>query len=154
MEFLSKLRLFYVPVPGLIEVVVSSTAVPIADVLFMKVVARSFLLSATLGLTTFDLTLSSPRAVSQDSDPRPEQTQTDTAPKAPGPKALDKDPAQPHAEDLSLKDPTSYVKPLSLGQYILEFNRSPVMAIVCNSMASMTKREFSSPVRAISRLRA
>lgn len=165
MEFLSKLRLFYVSVHGLIEVVVYFTAVhgliEVVVIFYcgahlgmfsMKVVARSFLLTATLGLTTLglttlDLTFKSRRAVSQDSSPRPEQSQTDTAPKAPGPKALDKDPAQPQAENLSPKDPTSYVKPLSPGQYILEFNRSPVVGyrLRLNGIYDEARIQFTRP---------
>ena len=90
MEFPSKLRLFYVPVHGLIELVVYFTA---------------------------------------------------------GPKALDKDPAQPQAENLSPKDPTSYVKPLSPGQYILEFNRSPVVGyrLRLNGIYDEARIQFTRP---------
>jgi cellulose synthase operon protein B len=69
------------------------------------------------------------------------------APKAPNSKALDREPAQPGAEGLSPKDPTPYVKPLTPGQYVLEFNRSPVVGyrLRLNGIYDEARIQFTRP---------
>ncbi len=74
-------------------------------------------------------------------------TPATVTPKAPNPKALDRDPTQPGAEGLSPKDPTPYVKPLTPGQYVLEFNRSPVVGyrLRLNGIYDEARIQFTRP---------
>ena len=54
---------------------------------------------------------------------------------------------KPQPQSLSPKDPTSYVKPLSPGQYILEFNRSPVVGyrLRLNGIYDEARIQFTRP---------
>lgn len=74
-------------------------------------------------------------------------TEPTPIPKAPSTKSLDRDPAQPGAETLSPKDPTPYLKPLNPGQYVLEFNRSPVVGyrLRLNGIYDEARIQFTRP---------
>jgi cellulose synthase operon protein B len=108
----------------------------------MNVVVRSVLLAGCVGLLT-----SKVMAVAQDASPRPETAQSTEAPKAPAQKALDRDPTQPQTETLTPKDPTPYIKPLAAGQYVLEFNRSPVVGyrLRLNGIYDEARIQFTRP---------
>ncbi len=111
----------------------------------MNGVIRSRILFLVLFANVIGLSIAP--GLTQDTAPRSEQPKTDDAPKAPAPKALDRDPSQPQTEKLDPKDPTPYIKPLAAGQYVLEFNRSPVVGyrLRLNGIYDEARIQFTRP---------